>query len=1254
MPDYYQIGPLLDRFYHLYPTSFGLVPNEERAEFGQSIFYDNARIPDLVPGGEGSPDGILRPSGYKKGDSYTRPADRQFFNGEIQNPFVSGWGRKIANGFWVEIDLPFDWSTESYRGGVFEQLNGFWDSQRQKWNSTNNGLDANALRKWNRIFVWCISLEFAVTTIVRRFVPTPPRIREVADTPGDSSFESLGRVIPISKGARRIQCFPIWALGIEAGDDNGSDPTSGNWAVSAGYKLDPDEDVYPDKVIADGRDIWSSAAGWLLDDMEGVDEPVFYPGSETQEPDQEIINDKGVNRVNAFRGQMYMRFTNVPLAPFGNRYPQIDIIIRRVDEERISFSGALENVGTRGGVAVVCENIDHMADGVVFIGFSPRDILERYRKPLNYRIIDGAEPIVLKRREINDDLMIDHVLTRSSFVDAGVDDPVVPIDRDDQSNLASTYIVMYTDVTQNFQVRPQQAQLPRFPMPFTETQGTEEVTLDFAITAVEALEMAYGMMYRARARRITSPFTVMPRHKVQEGDVLQVPTDQGTFVMDVARRTLNPDNSVTLVCEYLLAEDTATLTADAGDISSGVRPSCYYPQIIDGQSDLTFSFREFVIVDQSRVITGVHCDGFYGLGFANTNIATKLSHRSIAFHNVSGFLSFDVNTSYAFGIAPTNSETPRGPGDPPWPDTSTWLTADWIYRIDRTNVKSVDILKFPTSDDGDGGTIYSRGNVLVATATRLFLGGSKLIDNNEITEQQVAILTIVDLANFSADDASEVELPVDGTPYSQFVACTLVCGDYVIAVTITAPGISGIPDACRIHRYSLADDALVDFIEPSVLLGRGISVGDYVYLMPYSFTTGETTPVMEMANTTFARVHVPSMEIDYFDIADDPNVFVVAPGTQPWTDGTYMYFLANNLAWNPSIDFSPGFYNAPYVARRLLENPLAYSGFDLTTEFDNIRWQLFGGDCDSAFHYLIGQSVSGVPRHAEPNGAGCILKLSKDFAYSIFYPATGFAPANDDFPGATISLGQTKAFTNEWATKQAGEPDHLDNPGGASVWWSFTPTASGKFTVSYEPQSEDDFESGNNYVLLAVYVGAAVDALTLVAGGPVPDVANNDVGTWPHEIEFYGFAGITYRIVLDGWYGDPSTFDTASVGAALWYGAGSIALTALSAQGNDDFEDALTLAIGSPQSADNALATKEAGEPDHAGNAGGRSLWWKITITDESINALRLTTDSDRPLVVGVYTDGSPSGVGGLVEVASGSDEHTATDLDYAAWVAAI
>jgi hypothetical protein len=199
-------------------------------------------------------------------------------------------------------------------------------------------------------------------------------------------------------------------------------------------------------------------------------------------------------------------------------------------------------------------------------------------------------------------------------------------------------------------------------------------------------------------------------------------------------------------------------------------------------------------------------------------------------------------------------------------------------------------------------------------------------------------------------------------------------------------------------------------------------------------------------------------------------------------------------------------------------------------------------------------------------------------------------PANDGFAAAEpLFLKQTTegplreeagfSIDNWGATKEAGEPDHRGDPGGASVWFEWTaPRTGGVFVQTYGGLTSDK-------PLLAVYTGASVSTLT-----PVPEIEN----TANDDYMFFAEAGTTYRIAVDG------GFVAAADEADMFEISGSLAYV----PGNDDFDDATPLVnplTGTPDvdvlAADNRTvgATKQPGEPDHDGNPGGHSVWFRWT-----------------------------------------------------------
>ncbi|MEO5960010.1 MAG: pre-peptidase C-terminal domain-containing protein, partial [Opitutaceae bacterium] len=221
--------------------------------------------------------------------------------------------------------------------------------------------------------------------------------------------------------------------------------------------------------------------------------------------------------------------------------------------------------------------------------------------------------------------------------------------------------------------------------------------------------------------------------------------------------------------------------------------------------------------------------------------------------------------------------------------------------------------------------------------------------------------------------------------------------------------------------------------------------------------------------------------------------------------------------------------------------------------------------------------------------------------------------ANDNFASAIPIAGTnaTVTGTNAGASKEPGEPDHAGKTGGRSVWWTWTAPASGSITIKTEGS---DFDT-----LLAVYTGGAVNNLTSVA-------SDDDSGAGTTSlVTFNAVVGTAYFIAVDGFNG------------------GSGAITLSIAQGtvgpvlqNDNFASATVINGFSVMAAgSNANATKQTGEPNHAGNPGGRSVWWTWQPAIGGPVTIR-TTGSSFDTVLAVYTG---TNVAALTLVASNDQD---------------
>lgn len=206
-------------------------------------------------------------------------------------------------------------------------------------------------------------------------------------------------------------------------------------------------------------------------------------------------------------------------------------------------------------------------------------------------------------------------------------------------------------------------------------------------------------------------------------------------------------------------------------------------------------------------------------------------------------------------------------------------------------------------------------------------------------------------------------------------------------------------------------------------------------------------------------------------------------------------------------------------------------------------------------------------------------------------------PSNDHFTNAFVINGITAGIYggNVQGTKEAGEPFHFASTGGASSWYRWTAPSNMNVAITTKGSSFD--------TLLAVYVGSAVNALTLITNND--DVAAGDTSS---RVTFSATNGVTYRIAVDGFGSPPDN--------------GSFQINFNPAL-NDNFANALTITGNSgATSGSNRGATRQGGEPNHAGVSGNDSIWftWTATVTGPVVFD---TLGSSFDTLLGIYVGNS-------------------------------
>lgn len=240
--------------------------------------------------------------------------------------------------------------------------------------------------------------------------------------------------------------------------------------------------------------------------------------------------------------------------------------------------------------------------------------------------------------------------------------------------------------------------------------------------------------------------------------------------------------------------------------------------------------------------------------------------------------------------------------------------------------------------------------------------------------------------------------------------------------------------------------------------------------------------------------------------------------------------------------------------------------------------------------------------------------------------STDTRPFNDDFARRAVITGafNTVRGSNQFATREPGEPDHGAATSNGSLWWAWTaPADAGKVTVSTAGSGIDTVVA--IYALPAGTAPATPAGLTRVAFN---DNASDTVTT--SAVTFDGSPGTTYAIAIAG------------KGTA----EGLITYTITSVPLNDAYAQARTLTGPSVVvTTENTGATIEPGEPKPKNSRGtalgtDHSLWFKWTAPETrnfQISAYGETTDP----ILAVYTGSS---LATLAEVAY--DDDTGPGLD--------
>lgn len=160
----------------------------------------------------------------------------------------------------------------------------------------------------------------------------------------------------------------------------------------------------------------SEIADWITTKLEGLGENsgevTIYRGTETQNPDPTIQSYEGASNVPGFRGFAYLVFTDLQLAKFGNRIPQVRVeyvatvddpetnnsLVKSIDYSDFSYGNDLDDR---------MPTIDRDGIGHLFIAVDPDSGISSMNMEY-FKILPNGTLSFVKNMEINNDVNTTH------------------------------------------------------------------------------------------------------------------------------------------------------------------------------------------------------------------------------------------------------------------------------------------------------------------------------------------------------------------------------------------------------------------------------------------------------------------------------------------------------------------------------------------------------------------------------------------------------------------------------------------------------------------------------------------------------------------------------------------------------------------------------------------------------------------------------------------------------------------------------
>jgi hypothetical protein len=242
--------------------------------------------------------------------------------------------------------------------------------------------------------------------------------------------------------------------------------------------------------------------------------------------------------------------------------------------------------------------------------------------------------------------------------------------------------------------------------------------------------------------------------------------------------------------------------------------------------------------------------------------------------------------------------------------------------------------------------------------------------------------------------------------------------------------------------------------------------------------------------------------------------------------------------------------------------------------------------------------------------------------------AFALPPANDNFAEAKdfgSAFPLTTVFSNAEATEEAGDPRVTLSPPEHSVWFRWEAPSDGAVAVD---TCRSEFAT-----TLAVFTGSTLSGLTEIGADTNADGRYCADAT---GVGFHAVAGTVYSIMVAG-----NGFHFPEAPVPTTQGSFELRLAGIPLPPNDDFANPKPTGPSVTTFIDGAFtsyatwsdgftwnATKESGEPNHAGDPGGASVWYEWTAPRSGPTEVGACASPN--VLLGVYTGNA---VNALTEV---------------------